>query len=82
MRSEGAFLLGWLGTLYTGGRVSEGGYQMQTGQVQTVGDIVDVETRILVKTTHDRLSNSVIECCGALDVHVLVTVIDSYIKIW
>ena len=44
-------------------------------------DIVEVETRILVETTHDRLSNSVIECCGALDVHVLVTVIDSYIKI-
>ena len=43
MRSEGAFLLGWLGTLYTGGWVSEGGNQMQTGQVQTVGDIVDVE---------------------------------------
>ena len=45
MRSEGAFLLGWLGTLYTGGRVSEGGYQMQTDQVQTVGKIVDVEAR-------------------------------------
>ena len=40
MRSEGAFLLGWLGTLYTGGWVSEGGYQ-----VQTVGKIVDVEAR-------------------------------------
>ena len=39
-------------------------------------DIVEVETRILVKTAHDRLSNSVIECCGALDVHVLVTVIE------
>ena len=45
MRSEGAFLLGWLGTLYTGGWVSEGGNQMQTRQVQTVGDIVDVEAR-------------------------------------
>ena len=40
MRSEGAFLLGWLGTLYTGGWVSEGG-----NQVQTVGEIVDVEAR-------------------------------------
>ena len=46
MRSEGAFLLGWLGTLYTGGWVSEGGNQMQTDQVQTVGDIVDVEARV------------------------------------
>ena len=42
MRSEGVFLLGWLGT-YTGEWVSEVGNQMQIGQVQTVGDIVDVE---------------------------------------
>ena len=45
MRSEGAFLLGWLGTLYTGGWMFEGGNQVQTDQVQTVGDIVDVEAR-------------------------------------
>ena len=44
MRSEGVFLLGWLGT-YTGEWVSEVGNQMQIGQVQTVGDIVDVEAR-------------------------------------
>ena len=44
-RREEAFLLGWLGTLYTGGWVSDGGNQMQTDQVQTVGDIVDVEAR-------------------------------------
>ena len=46
MRSEGAFLLGWLGTLYSVEWVSEGGNQMQTDQVQTVGDIVDVEARV------------------------------------
>ena len=45
MRSEGAFLLGWLGTLYSVEWVSEGGNQVQTGQVQTVGKIVDVEAR-------------------------------------
>ena len=45
-------------------------------------DIIEVKTRILVKAAHDRLRHSVIEGCGALNVHILVTVIDSYIKIW
>ena len=45
------------------------------------GDVVDIEGGTLGQTTHDRLSNSIVESSVALYDHIFIIVIDSHSKV-